>query len=279
MNKYIKLLWRSISAAVFFFGLFWLPSDLGNTAEALKPWQKLLAMVDQLMAFKIFSGLLVLWVLWIDLRPTFRQWRNKKWPQEPTKPKLWVAGDIVAAGTSGGITEIGCRVRNSGVPAEVIATLTPVSGVHFDICHREFPVVWRNPSKNSARLIKSQSETFKILSVSEDKRVLRVPYLNEHGEVDHFEGSMDGKGGGFSRAIVEVQVMSNPENESGVLKRFMVVDFEFGKQGGGTISINPSEDLNSLPPIPDSVTLANETQSPQLPVNTATKKRRKIRHG
>lgn len=51
------------------FTMFWLPQDILSSGEALKPWQKLFAMVDQLLAFKVFSGLLVLWVVWTDLRP------------------------------------------------------------------------------------------------------------------------------------------------------------------------------------------------------------------
>lgn len=65
----IRKFWRAISAVLLFFGVFWLPADVRGYSEALEPWRKLLAMVDQLTAFKVLSGILVLWVIWIEVRP------------------------------------------------------------------------------------------------------------------------------------------------------------------------------------------------------------------
>lgn len=79
--RFFNSIWRLILAALTLLGVFYLPVDIQQSDQALKPWQKLIAMIDQLTALKIFGVLAVFWIAWIDLRPFFYRWRDRRWPK------------------------------------------------------------------------------------------------------------------------------------------------------------------------------------------------------
>ncbi len=61
--------WASLGFALTLFGIFWLPKDIQDWKDAAQPWKRALAMVDQNTALWVFSIVLLLYLVTIELLP------------------------------------------------------------------------------------------------------------------------------------------------------------------------------------------------------------------
>src|SRR4051794_2124412 len=80
MLWFFRQFWRALVAVGTWLGLFFLAKDVYELPEALKAWGPL--MPDRETALAIFSGLLVLWIAWIDVRPFVQKYLAGRSPIE-----------------------------------------------------------------------------------------------------------------------------------------------------------------------------------------------------
>jgi hypothetical protein len=78
MKKIFEVFGRTVSAALFAYGIFQLPKDIQDTPESARPWQKFIAMFDQNTLLWTLVVILILSVFWSDLRPVYRLWRERR---------------------------------------------------------------------------------------------------------------------------------------------------------------------------------------------------------
>tara|TARA_R110000787_G_scaffold36855_6_gene93826 strand:- start:768 stop:1517 length:750 start_codon:yes stop_codon:yes gene_type:complete len=79
MLAFFKIFLRlggAVSLVAFWIGIIFLPADIEEIPKAIKKWESLMP-VDREIALIWFSGILLLWVVWIDLRPLIRPFLRK----------------------------------------------------------------------------------------------------------------------------------------------------------------------------------------------------------
>ena len=69
MLKILKILAETTTVLLALMGLFWLPKDMEEWKQAAAPWKRGLAAIDLTTILLITVILLVLWLLWNDVRP------------------------------------------------------------------------------------------------------------------------------------------------------------------------------------------------------------------
>jgi hypothetical protein len=74
---FLRKFWVVIVTAATMVGIYYLPADTISIQEASGPWQKLLAMIDQVAALWTLSFVLLSYLGWIEVRPYIREKLNR----------------------------------------------------------------------------------------------------------------------------------------------------------------------------------------------------------
>lgn len=72
MLWFLKKFHLVISSAAALIGIYYIPIDTLGIEDASGPWRKLLSMIDQNSALWFFSISCVLYLIWVETRPFFR---------------------------------------------------------------------------------------------------------------------------------------------------------------------------------------------------------------
>lgn len=237
MFKILLRFWKAIGAVLALFGVLQLPKDIQDVGGTLAPWREYIAMVDQLTAFKALATILVLWVVWIDVRPLWTKWRDKRWPKEPQSPKLQLFIDTYI--DQGRKTHgVDCKVKNIGAVGEVLATMTPLQGVPGGLRLSDLPVCWRHSSARSVRLLPGQSANLQLANLDIDNPTFAIPYAARDGQSTEWLSSPVLKGRRFL-GLVQLDIFCDPKNADGAIRDYVVFDMTFGEGGGGSFLVNP----------------------------------------
>lgn len=240
--RFIKSTWTFFAGLLTVYGIFWLPKDLQDVSEAAEPWRRVLAMVDQTTALWTFAIVAVAYIGWIDARPFYRAWKDKKWPKEPTKPKLKLGSDIVTHNNGEGWIEVDCKVSNEGTPADVVADVLPVTSIFYNGFYKPVPAIWRHSSNRNFHLIRHQHNGFLCLNIHLKRRRVKIPHVGKDGKPESFEGMMRPVEDALE-AVVKVRVISSPENVDGPLEMFLVVQIR-EQDNGYHMTAQMTSDLN-----------------------------------
>jgi hypothetical protein len=271
MWKFIKSIRWAMAACLFFFTIYWLPKDVQDAPQAAEPWRKILSMVDQLTVFKIFAGILVLWIIWIDLRPYLYQWSDKRWPKEPQSPKLEIRIDTHIEHRFE-IHGVDCKIRNVGAAGDVFAKLTPISGIQGGIFLSDLPACWRHSTARSIRLLRFQSENLHLAKLDLKGLTLSIAYAARDGQSTEWLNTQVPKGKRF-HALVKLDVFCDPKNADGAIEDYIVFDLYFGEKGGGSFGVNPFPTLDAANAyMVENAARSNEGLAPPAPQGTVKEK-------
>lgn len=114
LRRWIVRFGRSLFFASGWLGVLYLPKDADEAPAAAAYWKQLVMSVDREAGLIVFSGLLVLWIIWRDLRPIlvehwpsfFHSGLSIEFDPKNAEGRFWGAatwrrpdGEIMAAGT------------------------------------------------------------------------------------------------------------------------------------------------------------------------------------
>jgi hypothetical protein len=128
----LKKFWKSFGVVLTWLGVLYLPADIFSSIEAVSGWRRVFAMADQNTALVIFSAFLVAYIVWIDARPFFIGWRDRRKTGLKVLPQIsWrsglgeefdgtmyytnVAALVVYNDSTDGQTIFGVKVRGGGL--------------------------------------------------------------------------------------------------------------------------------------------------------------------
>jgi hypothetical protein len=74
LKKIWKRFWDFIGFAGLLIGIIYMPADLFGLTDTYPALGRLVAMIDRFALLAFLAAMLVLYVLWMDLRPTIRGW-------------------------------------------------------------------------------------------------------------------------------------------------------------------------------------------------------------
>jgi hypothetical protein len=70
----IKIAWKAVLALLLVMGIIYLPADIGGVAEAYPGLARAFGMLDRVSLLVAVAVILVLYILWMDVRPYVRRW-------------------------------------------------------------------------------------------------------------------------------------------------------------------------------------------------------------
>lgn len=76
---FVKRLWALVLLPPTLLGIWLLPADIAasSSEDVVEPWQRLLAMFDQTTLLWVFAISSASWIIWAEIRPFIRRWRNR----------------------------------------------------------------------------------------------------------------------------------------------------------------------------------------------------------
>lgn len=78
--KLLLRLWAATGFTLTLFGIFWLPKDIEDRADAAAPWKRWLDLLDQNAALWVFALLATIYIVWIAVAPPILSWLRGRRP-------------------------------------------------------------------------------------------------------------------------------------------------------------------------------------------------------